>query len=155
MPKFKKYLKLLFFSVLFFSISQFNFAQENEKKYSQNFVLKGVIANLHKDSILSNGCVWVIAFYRIRTVKTNAKGEFEIKFYDTTGSDRYESFPVTDGEISFIWCKDPNRTKSVFLKKTKVKKSKNNKYAGKPPVMVNRFVLLEYEFEKKRWWKKR
>lgn len=142
-----KYLVLL--TVILFIRPAAIFGQKQAKHYSQNFILKGTIYNLHEDSILSNGCVWAIAFQRIYTVYTNAKGEYEIKFYDTTESKPYNSFSTPEGEIVFIWCEDPNRTKSVFLKKTKVKKSRKPEKKGNAPIIVKRNVLIEYEFEKK------
>lgn len=130
-------------------LPQYIFGQKPAKHYSQNFILKGTIYNLHKDSILSNGCFWAIAFQRIYTVYTNASGEYEIKFYDTTGSKPYNSFSTPEGEIIFIWCEDPNKTKSVLLRKTKVKKSRKPDNFSRPPLIVKRNVLIEYEFEKK------
>jgi len=114
--------------------------------YSHNFVLKGKIMDGETGQLLINKCFTVLAFDKIRTVCSNEKGEYLIKFFDTTGVEDYESFEVPDGELIFISGEDPNKQQTIYLNKTKVKKSYKKDDCTEKPLRLTFHVKLEFDF---------
>lgn len=121
--------------------------QGKTEYYSQNFILRGKVMDGVTGRLLKNECITVLAFESIRTVCTNEKGEYQIKFFDTTGVEPYLSFEIIDGELHFISGEDPNRRQTIYLKRTKIKKStKKDDGTGKPELLTIN-IKLEYDFD--------
>lgn len=97
--------------------------------------------------LLKNECITVLAFESIRTVCTNEKGEYQIKFFDTTGVEPYPSFEIKDGELHFISGEDPNRQQTLYLKRTKIKKSATKDDCTGKPELLTINIKLEYDFD--------
>lgn len=128
-------------------LSEPSFTQTKNEYYSHNFILKGKVMDGEKNKLLINECLTVLAFDKIRTVCTNEKGEYLIKFFDTTGIKDYDSFEVPEGEITFIGGDDPNKMHILYLKRTKIKKSnKKDDCTGKPELLTIN-IKLEFDFD--------
>ncbi len=135
-------LVILFLGFLFLSPNLF--AQKEKENYSSNFKLFGTIIDKETGKPMANDCFHVLGLYCSRTIKTNAKGEYEVLFYDNSGEPFTDSTKMPADEIYIIWCSDPNKMKTISLKKTKVKKE--GKDSSKKPVNVKADIKLEFEF---------
>lgn len=122
-------------------------AQNANDIYSHNFVLRGKIMDGETGQLLINKSFTVLAFDRLRTVLANEKGEYLIKFFDTTGTEYNDSYSVPDGELIFISNQDPNKMHTLYLKRTKIKKSnKKDDCTGKPELLTIN-IKLEFDFD--------
>jgi hypothetical protein len=139
-------MKTAFLFISFFFLNTLLFGQLNSDFYSHNFIMKGKVMDGEKNKLLKNECITVLAFEKIRTVCTNEKGEYMIKFFDTTGAKTYDSFEIPDGEITFIAGDDPNKMQTIYLKRTRIKKSNKKDDCTAKPELLTINIKLEFDF---------
>ena len=138
------FLKSILLLIGFIIISEFTFAQN--EYYSHNFILRGKIMDGETGQLLINKSFTVLAFDRLRTVSANEKGEYLIKFFDTTGTEYNDSYTVPDGELIFISNQDPNKMHTLYLKRTRIKKSNKKDDCTAKPELLTINIKLEFDF---------
>lgn len=121
-------------------------AQSDSARYSQNFIMKGKMIDGRDGVPLSNTKIFVFAFGKTRTIMTNEKGEYEVKFYDHSGESSDENYIFPDGELFFGLSTDPNVTRTIYLKNTKLKKTSGKEDFSKKPVILKINIKLDYDF---------
>lgn len=138
-----KQLKLLLLCLLF--LPALIYGQAKEKVYSRNFIMKGKIFDKSSGELLTNNSFAVLAFGVYRSITSNEKGEYEIKFYDNTGDSLSATYFKFEEEIFFGLGSDPMKSKTLKLKRTKIKLRRREDFS-KPPVVLKMNIRFGYDF---------
>lgn len=144
--KTNSFLHLFFLISVILLLKSGTSAQADSLHYSQNFIMKGKMIDGRNGVPLSKTMIFVFAFGKTRTILTNEKGEFEVKFFDNSGEPSDDTTIFSDGELFFGLSSDPNVVRTIDLKNTKIKKIKGDEDFTKPPVVLKINIKLDYDF---------